>query len=181
MSGRADRFGGWVGLLRCLFSPMPSRPIFELRAGSPSSSRLALNKNASLFLGLIKPQSGLLLACLLSSFACKSKSSTPSAAESATLGAPAVGNVENGLRLYQSRCAMCHGKAGASDGPMSSALSPRPKAFNNPVWQQQVNDTFLKQIILLGGEANQRSAAMPANGDLSAEDLASVVKAIRSF
>ncbi len=150
-------------------------------AGSPSSSPLAPTKELSLFFGSLSPQTGLLLVGLLCSLSCKSKGDAPSAAEAATLGAAAVGNVENGLRLYQTRCAMCHGKAGASDGPMSSALSPRPKAFNNPLWKQQVDDTFLKKIILLGGEANQRSAAMPANGDLSAEDLASVIRAIRSF
>lgn len=46
----------------------------------------------------------------------KTKNPLPDLATAANLGKP----------LYQANCALCHGDAGASDGPASSSYNPKP-------------------------------------------------------
>ncbi|MGI5864892.1 MAG: c-type cytochrome [Myxococcales bacterium] len=57
----------------------------------------------------------------------------PGAAEAARAGreltnplAPTASNRARGAKVYEARCAVCHGRSGAGDGPVVGALPPPP-------------------------------------------------------
>jgi mono/diheme cytochrome c family protein len=80
-------------------------------------------------------------------------------------------------KIFAERCVTCHGSQGAGDGPASAGLTPRPRNFQDPAWQQSVTDAPLEQIIQYGGAAVGLSPAMPANPDLTSRPA--VVAALR--
>jgi mono/diheme cytochrome c family protein len=122
----------------------------------------------------------LLLALFALNAACTQK--TPGAASPLADNAkPAAADAQVGARLFRERCALCHGTVGAADSPMAKALQPKPRAFSDSVWQKEVSDEHLQRVIAMGGEAVGKSAVMPANTDLSAEQVSSLVLTIRSF
>jgi len=86
-------------------------------------------------------------------------------------------------QLFASRCFTCHGKEGRGDGPGSASLDPKPRNFQDPVWQAQVSDEDLERIILYGGAGVGRSPTMPGNPDLisRAEVVAALVQQLRSL
>lgn len=79
---------------------------------------------------------------------------------------------------YAARCATCHGAAGRGDGIVASTLVPPPRDFTA---LELRSDDELGAVIHDGGAAHGLSAAMPAHGDLSAEELAELVACVRSF
>lgn len=111
---------------------------------------------------------GLLSALLLCYGGCRRTSGTGS--ESA--GAAAA-------QIFQQRCVACHGSAGKGDGPAAAALTPKPRDFTSTEWQKSMTDAAIEKIILHGGAAVGKSAAMPANPDL--EGQAAVVSALREY
>lgn len=78
--------------------------------------------------------------------------------------------------LFASRCQACHGATGAGDGPASSGLNPRPRNFHDASWQASVSTEQITKIIRYGGASIGKSAAMPANPDLT--DRGPVVAAL---
>lgn len=69
--------------------------------------------------------------------------------------------------IYAGRCTPCHGAKGAGDGAASKGLTPPPRNFGDPAWQQSVTDEHIEKIIKYGGVAVGKSPAMPANPDLN--------------
>jgi mono/diheme cytochrome c family protein len=86
-------------------------------------------------------------------------------------------------QVMQTRCALCHGKEGRADGPMSKTLNPRPRALSDPAWQASVKDAHLTAIILGGGAVAGKSPIMPANPDLEdkPEVVAELVRILRGL
>jgi uncharacterized membrane protein len=84
---------------------------------------------------------------------------------------------------FQRKCVVCHGPRGQGDGPGASALSPRPRRLSDPAWQASVSDEHLEKVILGGGSAVGKSAAMPANPELAGQPaiLSELVRLLRSF
>jgi mono/diheme cytochrome c family protein len=127
--------------------------------------------------------SGLLVACGPGS---ESGSTPPSAPEpSPASGSPAPDAAQGSAaataeaeQIFATRCYTCHGSAGAGDGPASASLTPKPRNFQDPAWQQSVSDEHIEQIIQYGGAAVGRSPAMPGNPDLTAKP--EVVAALRT-
>jgi mono/diheme cytochrome c family protein len=78
--------------------------------------------------------------------------------------------------IFSTRCASCHGAAGAGDGVAAAALNPKPRAFGDKAWQASVDDTYLAKVIVEGGVAVGKSPLMTANADL--KDKPEVVKAL---
>jgi uncharacterized membrane protein len=106
----------------------------------------------------------------------------PAPAPVAATGAAA--DVPESARTYFANvCSNCHGPRGAGDGMLSAALNPKPRNFSDKAWQQSVTDEDLRKIILEGGEAVGKSAAMPPNPPLAqdAQTLDGLVKLIRTF
>lgn len=71
--------------------------------------------------------------------------------------------------IFSTRCFTCHGSQGAGDGPASAGLSPPPRNFTEPAWQDSVSDEHIQKIISFGGAAVGKSPAMPGNPDLIAQ------------
>jgi len=100
----------------------------------------------------------------------------PVATAAAGAGDPAM--VE-ATQLFAARCAACHGKAGAADGPVAAALTPKPRSFADAEWQKSVTDEHIEKVIREGGPAVGKSPIMPANPDL--KDKPAVITALRSI
>ena len=105
----------------------------------------------------------------------------PVAAEPA---APSLASVnEESMKLFKSRCAVCHGEQGKGNGPGAAALNPKPRDYTNKEWQAKVTDDQIKSVILMGGAAVGKSPIMPASPDLQAkEDVVNgLVQIVRAF
>jgi mono/diheme cytochrome c family protein len=74
--------------------------------------------------------------------------------------------LEQGRRLYQQRCTLCHGETGAADGVGARRITPEPQHLDAVIWQASVSDEEITTAILEGGAAVSRSPMMPANRDL---------------
>jgi cytochrome c len=101
------------------------------------------------------------------------------AAEAKVFGSPA----EEAKSVFGTMCVACHGSQGMGDGPSAVALTPKPRAFSDPVWQASVDDAHLTRVILEGGMAVGKSPIMPANEDLveKPEVVKELVKIVRGF
>ena len=80
--------------------------------------------------------------------------------------------------IWTTRCTPCHGTTGAGDGPASAGLTPKPRNFQDAEWHATVGDEYIQKIIVFGGMAVGKNAAMPPNPDLDAKP--SVVAALRA-
>lgn len=99
-------------------------------------------------------------------------------APAAATGAAADAVRAEAQEIFSTRCFTCHGVNGAGNGPASAGLTPPPRDFQDPVWQDSVTDEHIRQIIQYGGAAVGKSAAMPANPDLISKP--EVVDALRA-
>ena len=90
---------------------------------------------------------------------------------------------ERARALYAVRCALCHGANGKGDGPAARGLMPRPAAFSRAAWAKAIDDRGIKEIIVKGGSAVGKSAAMPSNPHLGQQPqlLDHLVALLRSF
>ncbi|MDE2292786.1 MAG: c-type cytochrome, partial [Elusimicrobia bacterium] len=80
----------------------------------------------------------------------------------------AAGDAAAGRRVFEGRCAACHGREG--QGGVGNSL-------NSPSFQAIASDNFLRDTIVRGRE----HTAMPASFGLSAKDVADVVAFIRTW
>ncbi len=92
-----------------------------------------------------------------------------------------AGDADAGKAKFQQLCAVCHGPAGAGDGPAAAGLNPKPRPFGDAEWQESVDDDYLRKIITEGGPAVGKSPMMTAQRGLKDEDLENLVAYIRSL
>lgn len=92
----------------------------------------------------------------------------------------ATGAVE---RLYQEKCARCHGSRGDGNGPFAAYLTPSPTDFRSSSWQSRSSDESLRAVILDGGGALGKSLLMPAFPELRGQVqlLRVLIKKLRRF
>jgi len=156
-----------------------------VRSGA-APRRLAAPEGGLVFRPLLAIAAGAMLALACGPGSKESAPSSPGtesapaaeAAPGASGGAiPAAAQAE-AEQIFASRCATCHGPEGGGNGPASSGLDPKPRNFQDPVWQKSVTDQHIETIIMYGGAAVGRSPAMPANPDLSSKP--EVVAALRA-
>ena len=87
-----------------------------------------------------------------------------------------------GGALYETHCAVCHGRSGKGDGPGATIIRHPMRDFSSPAAMREVNDRFLFEIVKKGGSQFGRSNAMPSWGmKLSDEEIRAVVAHIRSL
>jgi len=93
------------------------------------------------------------------------------------------GSTDLGATTFKALCATCHGETGLGDGPGAAALDPKPRTFTDKNWQTSVTDDHIKKVILYGGFAVGKSAAMPAQPQLRSkpEVLDALVAHVRKF
>src|SRR5499433_4245172 len=86
-----------------------------------------------------------------------------------------AGNAEAGEKLYQTRCAPCHGPDGKAATPTAQALNPKPRDHTDGAYMNQLSNEHLAKVIKNGGPAVGKSAIMPAQSDLNDQQLEDVI------
>ena len=71
------------------------------------------------------------------------------------------GNIDSGKRFYADSCAVCHGKAGRGDGPVTGMFGPKPFDFTDKEGMADKPSLELYNAISGGGEAIGKSVYMP--------------------
>jgi mono/diheme cytochrome c family protein len=86
-------------------------------------------------------------------------------------------------KVFLEICVSCHGNTGNGDGPGSTTLTPKPRAFKDAKWQASVTDEHIKKIVTNGGGAVGKSPQMPAQPQLKGKNevLDGLVSIVRSF
>ncbi len=92
-----------------------------------------------------------------------------------------VGHVEAGAILYHERCSPCHGMDGKATTPMAQAMAPQPRDHTDGTYMNRLSDTHIATVIKQGGTAVGKSSLMPAQPDLSAQQLADLVAFVRTL
>ena len=83
---------------------------------------------------------------------------------------------EDGEKIYQQQCQVCHGTKGKGDGPVAGALKPPPADFTNAQLMDSLTNEDLLEAISKG------MGSMPGfAGVLKPEDVAAVIEYIRSL
>ncbi len=121
-------------------------------------------------------------AALLAFAAC-SDDNPQQAATSATAKPVGESPVTQARSIFDTRCAVCHGKTGGGNGMAAATLNPKPRNYTDPTWQASVQDADIAGAIVKGGAALGKSAMMPPNPDLASqpETVAALVQIIRGF
>jgi mono/diheme cytochrome c family protein len=97
-------------------------------------------------------------------------------------GAAVEADANAGKADYQVFCASCHGPAGAGDGPIAQALTPKPARHNDGAYMNPLTDDYLFKVIKFGGAAVGKSAMMaPLGGSLSDQQIRNVIAFIRTL
>jgi cytochrome c oxidase cbb3-type subunit 3 len=87
-------------------------------------------------------------------------------------------DVEKGKRLYDSRCAFCHGNSGAGNGPAGAALKPKPTDFTRAEYWKSTSPEAIKAAIQNG---KPNTAMLAFKNALSTEELDDLVAYMRTF
>lgn len=83
---------------------------------------------------------------------------------------------ENGEKIYQQKCQVCHGIKGKGDGPVASALKPPPADFTSSQPMDSLTNEDLLETISKG------RGSMPAFAEvLKPEEIAAVIEYVRSL
>ena len=83
---------------------------------------------------------------------------------------------------YTSYCSNCHGAEGKGDGAGGVALSPPPRNFRDPFWQEQTTADRIHKIITDGGASvGLKNTMAPFGAILSPAEIAALVSKIRKF
>jgi cytochrome c6 len=87
--------------------------------------------------------------------------------------APLLQAADDGLALYKSKCAMCHGPSGKGDTPMGKTL--KVKDLSSADVQKQSDDAITQTVVKGKGK-------MPSfGGKLSNDQIKAIVGHVRSF
>lgn len=77
---------------------------------------------------------------------------------------------------YVRNCAMCHGRGGAGDGPVSASLSVKPPDLTQATWQSSRTDEDIARAIRDGARA------MPAFRErMTAEQITALTAFVRGL
>ena len=79
--------------------------------------------------------------------------------------------------IYDDKCAACHGPTGKGDGPAGAALPTKPSDLSTSL--KGKDDNYITKIVKGGGEAVGKSSSMPANSDLTDDQIKSLVDYIK--
>ena len=83
---------------------------------------------------------------------------------------PAAAEVDAG-KVFKFYCAQCHGLEGKGDGPNVTKDFPvSPRNFTNADEMNKLSDADMRNVILDGGPAANKSAMMPPWGKTLAEE-----------
>ena len=86
-----------------------------------------------------------------------------------------------GKQIFTQICVPCHGPEGHGDGPASVALDPKPRNLTDPGYMAGLTDRYMFELISRGGVAVGKSANMPPQPTLTAQDLSNVIQYVKSL
>ena len=92
-----------------------------------------------------------------------------------------AGSAEAGGRLYQTRCAPCHGPDGKAATPTAQALNPKPRDHADGAYMNQLSQEHLAKVIKNGGPAIGKSPIMPPNPDLNDQQIEDIIAFVRTL
>ena len=92
-----------------------------------------------------------------------------------------AGNIEAGGKLYQARCAPCHGPDGKAMTPTAQALNPKPRDHTDGAYMNQLSNEHLAKVIKNGGPAVGKSQIMPPHADLNDQQIEDMVAFVRTL
>ncbi|MEN8196410.1 MAG: cytochrome c [Pseudomonadota bacterium] len=98
-----------------------------------------------------------------------------------TAGAPAW--AADAGKVFKFYCAQCHGLTGKGDGPNVTKDFPvSPRNFTNAKEMDKLSDADLRNVIIDGGPAVDKSPMMPPWGKtLTKDDVDGLVKLLRGL
>lgn len=107
------------------------------------------------------------------------------AAPAPTEAAPAAAAspADEAKKIFDTRCAACHGKTGRGDGAAAASLPVKPRDYRDAAWQDSVKDDYLADVIVNGGASVGKSPLMTPNPDLKTkpEVVKEIIKLIRGY
>lgn len=86
-------------------------------------------------------------------------------------------SIKNGMTLYQSYCAPCHGKNGKGDGPAATSLHPKPADHTSAAVQAESDGTLFYKI----SEGHNNTAMPPFKSVLTADQRWAIINYIRTL
>ena len=92
-----------------------------------------------------------------------------------------AGSAEAGGKLYQTRCAPCHGPDGKAATSTAQALNPKPRDHTDGAYMNQLSQEHLVKVIKNGGPAIGKSPIMPPNPDLNDQQLDDIIAFVRTL
>ncbi len=102
----------------------------------------------------------------------------------AVLCSPAFSaDLAKGKALYEGLCQSCHGATGAGDGPVGAALPPemKPRDLKDGKMKFATDDAKFMEMLKKGGGAVGLNALMPAQSQLSDEEMKNVIAYVRAL
>jgi mono/diheme cytochrome c family protein len=117
------------------------------------------------------------------SAAASTVASAPAPSASAASSAVAAVIPAESTKVFNDRCALCHGAHGKGDGPGGAGMKPPPRNWTDPAWQASVTDDHIATALVKGGVAIGESPTMPPSPDLEPKKatVAGLVQIVRSF
>lgn len=90
-------------------------------------------------------------------------------------------DAQEGEKIFQTRCFVCHGREGKGNGPASTGLGATVRDLTNVSWQDSTSDETIQSVVRNGAQAVGGSIAMAPNRDLSDAQIQSLVRYIRQL
>ena len=90
-------------------------------------------------------------------------------------------DAQEGEKIFQTRCFVCHGREGKGNGPASTGLGATVRDLTNASWQDSTSDETIRSVVRNGAQAVGGSIAMAPNRDLSDAQIQSLVRYIRQL
>lgn len=118
--------------------------------------------------------SALLLLNAMPAFAGEESWTAPAAERQKKNPIPRAAGLQEGKKVFEANCSMCHGPTGKGDGPVGAALNPKPDNLTSKKVQAQTDGALFWKISTGRG-------AMPSWQTLPEKDRWSVVDFIRSL
>jgi len=90
--------------------------------------------------------------------------------------------LEEGKKIFEANCVVCHGASGKGDGAAAAAMTPMPRDFTDAAYMQTRPVDQLRKVISEGGQsAGLSPLMMPFNSSLDAGQIDAVLNYVIAF